>query len=256
MQINLSGRIRCRSPIRPERTVIQENRFASSGLGFVRVVLRDLFRIGLGSGLLLISSCALIGPTNESNLRLVRVKALADTSLRRENPQWEVTLRGLLSAASDYFEDEFGIRLVVTSIGPWDPAKSSTSTRVLLSQLMATYSVNGSEGDTDLIIAFTGKKVDVYGVGLARADRLGNCTDGLGNYIVSSSSEPFRYRGKESQFEWDALALIHELGHVFGATHTDETQSIMHRQFAHRSRFDFKNKETIRSNKFCPFHKP
>ncbi len=214
-----------------------------------------LFRIGVSCCFLLLSACALIDPPDDPDLRIVRVKAVADTSLRQENRQWQATLDELINAASDYFEDEFGIRLVITSMRPWDPVKSSPSTRVLLTQLMAAYPLNGRQVDADLIIAFTGSNVDLYGVGLARADRLGNCKDGLGNYIVSSSSEPYRYTSKESQLEWDPLALIHELGHIFGATHTDEPESIMHRQFAYRSRFDLKNREIILRNKSCPFRK-
>ncbi len=215
----------------------------------------NLFRIGVSICFLLLSSCALLAPSQDTPLRLVQVKVLADPALREENPRWRETLEALLEAASDYLEDEFGIRMIVNSIIPWQLAERSTSTLVLLSQLKKTFPLKQEARSIDLIIGFTGSKVDTYGVGKARVNRLGNCQEGLANYMISSVSAPFRYLGKESQLEWDVLALIHEMGHIFGAEHTDETISIMHHEFAYRSQFDLQNSKIILKNKYCPFGK-
>ena len=51
------------------------------------------------------------------------------------------------------------------------------------------------------------------------------------------------------------VGLIHELGHIFGAEHTQDTQSIMNENFDYRSQFDMKNRNVILSNRFCPFAK-
>jgi len=194
-------------------------------------------------------------PSLDAPLRLVRVKVLADPALREEYPRWRETLKGLFEATSDYLEDEFGIRLIVRSVIPWQLAERSNSTRVLLSQLKETFPLKQEAGGVDMIIGFTGSKVDIYGVGKARVDRIGNCRDGLGNYIISSVSGPFQYLEKESQFEWDVLALIHEMGHIFGAEHNDDLKSIMNRDFAYRTEFDQRNREVIIKNRLCPFAK-
>ena len=50
--------------------------------------------------------------------RIVRVKALADPPFRSRNPGWAQEARGLIEAASDYYEEEFGIRLVTAKRRP------------------------------------------------------------------------------------------------------------------------------------------
>jgi predicted Zn-dependent protease len=49
--------------------------------------------------------------------------------------------------------------------------------------------------------------------------------------------------------------LIHELGHIFGAEHVDDVQSIMHEDFGYRTEFDQKNRAVIQKNRLCPFAK-
>ncbi len=53
----------------------------------------------------------------------------------------------------------------------------------------------------------------------------------------------------------DAIALIHEIGHVFGAEHVTDTTSIMHEHFDYRTEFDVKNRAVILENRNCPFAK-
>ncbi|MGH7829296.1 MAG: matrixin family metalloprotease, partial [Candidatus Binatia bacterium] len=81
------------------------------------------------------------------------------------------------------------------------------------------------------------------------------CRDGLGNYLVSYVSNRFHYRGPNAEPELDVVALIHELGHIFGAEHVQDPGSIMHESFDYRTEFDQKSRETIFRNKFCAFGK-
>jgi hypothetical protein len=85
-------------------------------------------------------------------------------------------------------------------------------------------------------------------------NRFGNCREGLGNYIVSTVTEPFRYSGVDEP-TLDAVALIHEFGHVFGAAHVNDPNSIMNEAFDYRSDFDPKSSAIVMQNKFCPFGK-
>ncbi len=203
--------------------------------------------------LLLLSSCSLID--SGAPQRIVRVKALADPRLREGNPRWAEEVGGLVEAASDYFEREFGVRLLTQKVAAWPLKDRITSTPSLMGRLKAEVPLRDTEGAYDLIVAFTGESVNIYFGGRARVDRIGNCREGLGNYVVSAVSAPFRYRGPNAEPELDVVALIHELGHIFGAEHTRDTDSVMHENFDYRTEFDKKNREIILKNKFCPFGK-
>ena len=201
---------------------------------------------------LLASSCTPLVPRAPE--RTVRVKILADPKLQEENFYWVEGVRGMLEAASDYFEQEFGIRLVILKIAPWPEGKGISSTALLLSRLKTQFPLKDPEGSYDLIIALTGEWVNVYRA-RARVDRIGNCQEGLGNYIVNSVSEPLSHRGANGEPTFDFVALIHELGHIFGAEHVQDIGSIMHEDFDFRTEFDQKNRQIILKNKFCPFAK-
>ncbi|MBI2209459.1 MAG: hypothetical protein HYU47_02485 [Deltaproteobacteria bacterium] len=203
--------------------------------------------------LLLLSSCSLID--SGAPQRIVRVKAVADPRLREGNPRWAEEVGGLVEAASDYFEREFGIRLLTRKVAAWPVMDRIISTPSLMSRLKAEVPLRDAEGAYDLIVAFTGESVNIYFGGRARVDRIGNCRDGLGNYVVSSVSAPFRYRGPHAEPELDVVALIHELGHIFGAEHVQDSTSIMHENFDYRSDFDKRSREIVLKNKYCPFGK-
>ena len=203
--------------------------------------------------LLLLSSCTLAG--SGAPQRVVQVKALGDLKLREENPRWVEEVRGLIEAASDYFEREFGIRFVTQTVAPWPLKDRIPSTPALMSRVKAEVPLKDPGGSYDLVIVFTGERVNVYVGGRARVDRIGDCRQGLGNYLVSSVSGPFYYRGPNAEPEMDVVALIHELGHIFGAEHIQDASSIMHENFDYRTEFDKKNRAVIFKNKFCPFGK-
>ncbi|MFQ5684250.1 MAG: M12 family metallo-peptidase [Candidatus Binatia bacterium] len=189
----------------------------------------------------------------------MKVKVLADPSLREKNPGWVEGVRGLIASASNYFEGEFGIRFLIQSVGPWSLREAFSSTALLLIDLKEEFPVKDKDKSYDLIVAFTGEPVDIYFDARARVDRIGNCRGGLGHYVVSSVSAPFRPYGGDPDEAWDretdVLALIHEFGHIFGAEHSDDSSSIMYKDFAYRTQFDKKNREIVLRNKFCPFER-
>jgi hypothetical protein len=65
----------------------------------------------------------------------------------------------------------------------------------------------------------------------------------------------FRGTGARRELEYDTVALIHELGHIFGAEHVQDSRSIMHENFDYRSEFDMRNRSVILQNRDCPFAK-
>jgi hypothetical protein len=210
--------------------------------------------------LLLASGCALL--RDPPPARTVGVRVLADSKLRAKDPHWRETATGLVRAASDFYEREFDIKLAPVAVEPWDFDEETPLVSALLKSLMQKYPPGG--GSYDLTVGLTGQRVAFYAGGRGLA-LLGSCEKGLGDYLVSSVTEPFRYTGPDTDAlttadgdpgrssSLDVVALIHEFGHIFGAEHSDDTTSIMHVPFDYRSDFDPKNRAIIKKNRLCPF---
>lgn len=201
-----------------------------------------------------LSSCAAFAP--ERPQRVVRVKALADVSFRARHSGWPNEARGLIEAASDYFEREFAIQFVTESVVPWPAQERIRSTVDLLNKVEQDFPAKNKDGSYDLIVVFTAEGLSQYFVaGRSRVDRIGNCQQGLGNYVVTPVHKPFRYAGAHAEAEPDVIALIHELAHIFGAEHVEDRGSIMHEDLGYRTEFDSKNRSMILKNRSCPFAK-
>ncbi len=78
---------------------------------------------------LLFSSCSLLGP--DTPQRVVRVKVFADIPFRARNPNWIEEARGLVEAASDYYEREFAIRIMTQSVSAWPATQRVDATPAL-----------------------------------------------------------------------------------------------------------------------------
>lgn len=195
--------------------------------------------------------------------RAVRVRVVADAKLRAKDPYWRNTASGLLRAASDFYEREFDVKFIAVSLDPWDYDEETPLVSSLLKELTRRFP---SSESYDVTVGLTGERVAFYAGGRGMAVG-GNCDKGLGNYLVSSVTEPFRYSGRDTEppisgdgdtvraSSLDLVALIHEFGHVFGAEHTEDRGSIMHFPFDYRDDFDPKNRAIVIKNKLCPFAK-
>jgi|SRR5512132_796150 hypothetical protein len=203
---------------------------------------------------LALASCSLFQASAPQ--RTVRVKALVDQPFRTRNPGWEREARGLIEAASDYYEEEFGIKLITVTVSPWPEDERVPSTPTLLARLQKQFPFATTDDSYDIVLAFTGENVSrILTAGRPRVDRIGNCSQGLARYIVLPTRKPFRYTGQTSDLDPDVIALVHEIGHVFGAEHVEDINSIMNENFDYRSQFDAKNRSIIQSNRACPFAK-
>jgi hypothetical protein len=202
---------------------------------------------------LLLSSCALIG--SDPPDRLVRVKIAGDPKLRREYPKWRESVGALVEAASDYFEREFQIGLVIAKIEPLESNEDVVTTFEFLRELKKLSPLQDKNGRYDLVIGFTAlSRRPIAGQG--RVDEIGSCAEGLGNYIAFSVTGLYRHTGLDAALEkTDFLALVHELGHIFGAEHTSDRYSVMNANFHYGTEFDAKNQAIILKNKLCPFRK-
>ncbi len=198
------------------------------------------------------SSCALFDSAN-SPQRIVRVQVLGDVSFRARNPNWREEARGLIESASDYYEREFDIRFVTQSVFAWPEKDRVRSTPELLARVKRQFGTESS-ADYDVIVTFTAEGVSrILTTGRPRVDRIGSCSQGLARYVVVPIAKIFHYSGANDEPEFDVIALIHELAHVFGAEHVDDTSSIMHEEFGYRTEFDAKNRALIEHNRFCAF---
>jgi hypothetical protein len=203
---------------------------------------------------LFFSSCTLLG--TDTPQRVIRVKAFADIPFRARNPNWAAEARGLVEAASDYYEREFAIRILTQSVSAWPATQRVDSTPTLLSMLQKEFPTASKDGSYDLIVSFTAENTSRYlTAGRPRVDRIGDCTQGLSNYVVVPTGKVFHYQGAGAEPEMDVIALVHELGHVFGAEHVEDTHSLMHENFGYRTEFDVKNRTVIQKNRTCPFAK-
>jgi hypothetical protein len=180
---------------------------------------------------------------------------LGDVSLRARNSRWIEEVRGLVEAASDYYEREFGLRLVTHSVSAWPLQERIRATPDLLAKLQNDFPKTGNH-HYDLVIAFTAEGISRYQrAGRPRVDRIGNCQQGLGSYVVVPVSRVLHYGGAHNDLELEVIALIHEMGHIFGAEHVNDLASIMHEDFGYRTEFDAKNRAVIERNKLCRFAK-
>jgi hypothetical protein len=203
---------------------------------------------------LLLTGCSII--QGAAPTRVVRVKALADLPFRNRNAEWAKETRGLIEAASDYYEQEFAIRLVTVSTSAWPDKERIASTPTMLARLRKEFPVSAAASEYDLVVVFSGENISRFvAAGRPRVDRIGNCQQGLARFIVLPTKKPFSYTGQTTELDLDVVTLIHELGHVFGAEHVDNTDSIMHENFDYRTQFDAKNRATIQNNRGCPFAK-
>ena len=202
--------------------------------------------------LLWLSSCALMAPAAPD--RIVRARILADQKLRENDPRWSETAMALLRGASDFFGREFGVRFVAQKIEPWEHTVAYPAAVDLLALLKKGFASKDQPDGYDLIVAFTGEPLSKYSGGLGMAI-LGNCDKGLGNYLVSRVSGPYRYSGGAAEPPLDVIALIHELGHIFGADHVSDANSIMNTDFDYRGDFDMKSRGIVLKNRLCAFRK-
>jgi Metallo-peptidase family M12 len=178
---------------------------------------------------------------------------LADVPFRARNSHWVDEARGLIESASDYYEREFNIRLVTQSVSPWPESERIPSTPELLVRAKKEFA-GKANSDYDLIVSFTAERGSrLLTTGRPRVDRIGDCAQGLSRYVIVPITKVFRYQGANTELEYDVIALIHELGHVFGAVHVEDANSIMNEETGYRTEFDLKNRAVITKNRSCPF---
>lgn len=167
------------------------------------------------------------------DVRIVRVRVLADTTYRRIVDDWERRIRNAVSGASDCFERNFGIRFLVTDVQPLEYRGLTDEPSDRWKRLLRI-----SPGEADLLLTFIG-----FGNYYRSGDDvqyLGDLGRGapFGQHIMVSgefSVHPIR----------DRVVLVHELAHTFGAFHVENKKSVMQTNY-----WNLPTKDLIRGRLF------
>jgi Flp pilus assembly protein TadD len=174
----------------------------------------------------LVSAVIFLGITGSTLAQIpmseVRVKILGDPDWRI-NPDWRKASSDILALASDKFERRFGIRFTAVDFQAWVPETSVRSLETMAQDL----DTRVSKGAADLALLFTARK---------------NLETGYAGY--SLFKEGLVLLQATSDRSECARTLSHEFGHMFGAVHVDNPESIMDK-FIQGTIFDEPNARLI-----------
>lgn len=175
-------------------------------------------------------------PNTPKNTRKVYVKIAADEEYRIPYV-WKVSTNQDLKAASKAFKKQFGIELIVTEFEKWDSEDYETRINRSLDELKREVKL----GKNDIVIGFSGQDYSMSRNGY-RVPVTGFAEGiGTGNYIILA-------------YGADLKTIVHELGHLWGATHDDYPLSVMcHGSSRATTNFYGKNKEKVMGNKYRDF---
>ena len=191
-------------------------------------------------------------------LREIKVLAVADIEYRNRFPDWQERVKGLVGAASRYYESEFGLRFTVLACKPWEfNARYQPSMEEKLVSLQKI-----ELGQADLLIAFV-RSVQHRENGAAIGWGFWLCeymlvTDLWPELVDGAQLMPLVCRQilKKPGFG-STMTLIHELGHLFGAFHVDNAESIMYfstmKIVPPRIQFDDVNRQVILATRDVDF---
>lgn len=192
--------------------------------------------------------------------RYVYLKVVADKEyVKACGENWEDRIRTVVGMSSWDFGRQFGVELIIGELKEWSSKKEPTYDKnIYLDRLKEEI----EPGDCDIVVAFTGKPF-LFTLGMAEV--LGRhlfTTDPVIKFSFVSEWEESRkasfFREEGNLFRRPHLTLTHELGHIFGAFHSPDPQSVMNIEYENIGKwttgFDKGNIKLIGWNKYRNFH--
>ena len=144
----------------------------------------------------------------------VPIKILVDDDEPRRREIWERDLRERVKEASDIFEKTCRIRFHIVKVDTWKTSDGETEFEVTFNEFQKQVK---PERGIALAIGFTSQ----YEVQSTKRFHVGGTRGPFYPYILIR--EWSQHVGKPERLE----LLVHELGHVFGASHTRDQSSVM-----------------------------
>lgn len=146
------------------------------------------------------------------NAGVVNVKILVDDDEVRPRPVWERVIRERMAKASAILEAHCGVTLQITAIDVWD----SDDQQADFSQSMSEFEREVLPAPAQIAIGFSSQ----YAIAKGRV-HLGGTRGPLHSHIIIKERS-------RNVLETERLELlVHELGHVLGASHSPEPKSVM-----------------------------
>lgn len=192
---------------------------------------------------LIIANCS----NSDRQKRIIKIGIYTNASFRRLYNWQEIVLKQIASTSAIY-DSAFGIRFVPISYSNWEISDSGIDTKELLT-LLERY----SQADmADIIIGYTFRPPGDYEQ-QADADLV------VGKGRILGRTVCLRYEMTDIlNSEYLKFTLAHEIAHLFGAFHVDDSIKLM-RSYSDgvvpQMVFDTCNKELIRNMKYYDFGK-
>ncbi len=117
---------------------------------------------------------------------VVQVKVLVDDQLIADNPAWIDYVQRTLSRASSVYKQQFGIELMLVSVGRWRVATEGMGPEELRAEL-----VSHSREGADILLGFTGREYESLDDAVEQHSPAPHVNDGYGVvYAMPGQREP------------------------------------------------------------------
>ncbi len=196
----------------------------------------DVFRRALACALTFCLVALYAPPAHAAGARVIRV-AVAVTDVFRQDPAWKETFQRRLDYASKIFENEFKLKFKIVRIDSWSPPEGRQDSAYLIDDLTLRFPVSS---DIDLVVGLTRLTDPKLLKNIADFDTLGIARPFSG-YVLLRYPMTTLFKIQQE------TVLTHELGHAFGAIHTNKPETIMSPivQYQIPTAFDAENREII-----------
>jgi len=198
----------------------------------------------LSAGLLWISAASVL-EARPAAMRDLTV-GVAVTPSFKNVPDWKSKFRKRLAYASKIFEREFRVRFKKVIYWDWDPSDPAMDMKSMIDDLMYQFPLAARK--VDLVLGLSRLEDISKNLNMKDVDVLGLSRPFSGYTVLRYPDQPLFQIQEET-------VLVHELGHLFGAVHTGEKDTIM-MPYVDRhipTSFDPDNRQIIAANRTMNF---